>query len=61
MNVIAYEYKGYGITKGSPSAKSVKKDMVIVYRFLREILGIPACNIVLFGRSIGMFVTSFSR
>jgi len=53
VNVIAYEYKGYGVARGNPNPKNVKNDITIVFQFLTTILNVPPKNIILFGRSIG--------
>eukprot|EP01130_Rhizamoeba_saxonica_P012414 TRINITY_DN5233_c0_g1_i1.p1 TRINITY_DN5233_c0_g1~~TRINITY_DN5233_c0_g1_i1.p1 ORF type:complete len:299 (-),score=48.71 TRINITY_DN5233_c0_g1_i1:46-942(-) len=53
MNVIAYEYQGYGIANGSPSGNTCKSDIRAVYEFLTEQLQVDGENIVIFGRSIG--------
>uniref|UniRef100_A0A6B2LFS1 Serine aminopeptidase S33 domain-containing protein n=1 Tax=Arcella intermedia TaxID=1963864 RepID=A0A6B2LFS1_9EUKA len=53
VNVIGYEYPGYGIAKGSASASNIKKDIKYVYQFVSQVLNFPPENIVFFGRSIG--------
>lgn len=53
LNVIAYEYPGYGVYPGKPTASGVRKDIKYVYRFLTEFLKVPPNNIIIFGRSIG--------
>jgi len=53
VNVIAYEYPGYGIAKGSASPSTIKKDIKIVYNFAINILKAEPQNIIFFGRSIG--------
>jgi fermentation-respiration switch protein FrsA (DUF1100 family) len=53
INVIAYEYAGYGIRLGKASSENVKEDVMNVYNFLVHTLMVPPRNIVIFGRSIG--------
>jgi hypothetical protein len=49
VNVIAYEYEGYGIHTGSPSASGANRDIRVVYDFLKNELEVPSRNIVVFG------------
>eukprot|EP01126_Amoeba_proteus_P008318 TRINITY_DN1306_c0_g1_i13.p1 TRINITY_DN1306_c0_g1~~TRINITY_DN1306_c0_g1_i13.p1 ORF type:complete len:186 (+),score=22.75 TRINITY_DN1306_c0_g1_i13:321-878(+) len=53
LNVIAYEYKGYGIASGSTTAHKCKNDEKCVLDFLCIVLKVDLKNIILFGRSIG--------
>eukprot|EP01103_Thecamoeba_quadrilineata_P012985 TRINITY_DN3477_c0_g1_i1.p1 TRINITY_DN3477_c0_g1~~TRINITY_DN3477_c0_g1_i1.p1 ORF type:complete len:268 (-),score=22.84 TRINITY_DN3477_c0_g1_i1:174-977(-) len=59
VNVIGYEYPGYGIFPGEPSASSVKKISKLVFYFVHHNLRVPSQNIVLFGRSIGSGPASY--
>ena len=52
INVLAVEYPGYGIYKGSPSAERVIQDSIKVYDFMLD-LGFKKQNILILGRSIG--------
>jgi len=53
VNVLAWEYKGYGLSSGIPSVDAIKSDATSVLDFCTYFLKIPRQNIVLFGRSIG--------
>jgi len=53
VNVLAYDYEGFGKANGFPSEKSCYEDIVAAYRFLVEVLGTPSEQIVLYGRSLG--------
>jgi len=53
VNVIAYEYQGYGVARGKPTPENVKYDICTIYQFLTIVLNVPSKNIILFGRSIG--------
>ena len=50
--ILAVEYPGYGIYKGSPSAERINQDAVKVYEYIVE-LGFKKNNILVLGRSIG--------
>lgn len=51
--VFAYDYRGYGLSTGTPSVKGACVDILTAYRYLRDNLGVPARQIVLYGRSVG--------
>lgn len=52
--VIAYDYRGYGLsTGGPPTAKKASEDVRAVYRYAVEELGIPPERLVALGRSVG--------
>lgn len=53
VNVFAYEYTGYGQSTGSPSEKNFQADIEAAFVYVRDTLGIPWQEIVLFGRSVG--------
>ena len=50
--IMAIEYPGYGIYKGSPSAEKIIEDAVKVYDYVIDI-GFKKKNILVLGRSIG--------
>jgi len=53
VNILAYDYEGYGKTAGLPSEQSCYEDIDAAYSFLTETLRTPSENIVLYGRSLG--------
>ena len=53
VNIMCYDYTGYGYATGSCSEEMCYRNIESAYSYLRNILGIPACQIVLFGRSLG--------
>lgn len=53
VNVLAYDYQGYGRAGGSCSERACYEDIDAAYRFLTTQLQIPSANIVLYGRSLG--------
>lgn len=54
VNVFAYEYTGYGMSTGSATLEPyVYADIEAAFKYLRDIMGVPWSQIVLYGRSIG--------
>ena len=53
VNVLAYDYEGYGRATGSPSEDSCYDDVDAAYSFLIECLHQQPQNIVVYGRSLG--------
>lgn len=53
VNIMAYDYTGYGYSTGSPSEEMCYRNIEAAYGYLRQTLQIPASQIVLFGRSLG--------
>lgn len=53
VNVLAYDYEGYGKATGIPNEQSCYEDIDAAYNFLTEVLHFSAENIVLYGRSLG--------
>jgi len=52
LNVLIFDYRGYGESPGSPSAEGVNQDTLAVYDYLVS-QGISGKNIIPYGRSIG--------
>ncbi len=53
LNVVAYDYRGYGKSQGSASVANVYDDIDAVYRYLTEEIKVPPDRILLYGRSVG--------
>lgn len=54
VNIFAYDYTGYGMSTGaSPQEPYVYADIEAAFKYLRDIMGVPWTQIVLYGRSIG--------
>ncbi len=51
--VFAYDYHGYGTSKGTPSEQNVYQDINAAYNYLHQKLGISANQIIIYGRSVG--------
>lgn len=53
VNVLLFEFPGYGACIGTPSEESINSNMRHVYEFIRDVLKWPNDRIILFGQSIG--------
>lgn len=47
------EYRGYGASDGTPSARGIECDAEAAVRYLREVRGTPSSELVVIGRSLG--------
>jgi hypothetical protein len=52
-DVLLAEYRGYGGSAGSPSARGVERDAEAAIRYLREVRHVPARELVVHGQSLG--------
>lgn len=53
VNVLAYDYEGYGKSEGIPSEQACYENIDAAYAFLTQTMHIPSEQIVLYGRSLG--------
>jgi len=53
MDVLIYDYGGYGLSSGRPSEKRCFADVRAMWDYLTKQRGIDPARIVLFGRSLG--------
>lgn len=51
--VIAWDYRGYGMSAGPMSASQTTQDILTVYDYAVNMLNIPSEQIIAFGRSLG--------
>jgi len=58
LSVLIVDYRGYGQSTGITSEKGIYRDALAAWRYLTEDRGIPANNIVVFGRSLGASAAS---
>ncbi len=56
-SVLAYDYRGYGTSSGTPSEENAYRDVDAAYNYLVNNLGVPASRIIALGRSLGGAVT----
>jgi uncharacterized protein len=55
-NVFAFDYRGFGRNRGTPSEAGLYEDALTAYRHLRDQLAVPPDRIILAGRSLGSAV-----
>lgn len=53
VNVLIFDYRGYGRSEGKPSEKGTYEDAETAWRYLTETRGESPDRIVIFGRSLG--------
>ena len=53
FSVLAYDYRGYGTSEGTPSEEKVYRDIDAAYNYLTGKMKISPEKIVLYGRSLG--------
>ncbi len=51
--ILAYDYRGYGLSPGKPSEQNTYEDIEAAYRYLTETQGVPPDKILIQGRSLG--------
>lgn len=56
VHVLLLDYRGYGLSEGSPSEAGVYRDARAGLAHLRDVRGLPEERIVVFGRSLGAAV-----
>lgn len=59
VDVVMFDYRGYGRSGGEPGVEALKKDALHMYGWTRETLGVPAERLVLHGHSLGTFVATY--
>lgn len=53
VNTLAFDWRGFGTSSGTPTEEGLYRDATAAYRFLRDSLHVPADHIVIFGHSLG--------
>lgn len=53
LNLMAFDYRGFGASDGTPSEAGLYADAQASYEYLRTVLNVPANRIVIFGHSLG--------
>jgi uncharacterized protein len=56
LNLLAFDYRGYGESGGAPSEAGLYRDADAAWRYLTDTLRVPPDRIVLFGHSLGSAV-----
>jgi len=57
VNIWCYDYMGYGLSTGKPTAKNVMSDIETVYKYMTTTGGISPSTIILYGQSLGSGTT----
>ncbi len=52
-SIIAWDYRGYGVSTGRPSEENVFADSRLIYRYLLDDKGFKAGDVILYGYSLG--------
>jgi len=53
VNTLAFDWRGFGTSTGTPSEAGLYRDATAAYRYLRDSLQVPADRIIIFGHSLG--------
>lgn len=59
VNLIMWEYRGYGQSEGEPTVEATKRDGLAVYDWAVSAHGISPEKLLLHGHSLGTFVASY--
>ena len=58
LQVLIFDYRGYGRSEGAASEKGSYRDVDAAWRYLVDVRGLPEDRIILFGRSLGAAVAA---
>ena len=58
VNLLVFNYRGYGKNNGRPSIRGFKKDGLAAYDYLIENLDLASGEIILHGHSLGTFIAT---
>ncbi|KAL9038757.1 MAG: hypothetical protein Q9180_002939, partial [Flavoplaca navasiana] len=53
IHVLTFDYRGFGLSQGSPSEKGLIMDAISVVEWAMNTAGVPPSRIMIFGQSIG--------
>ncbi len=59
VNLMVFDYRGYGENPGKPSLNGLKSDGLAAYDFLLNKAGLSANQIILHGHSLGTFIATY--
>ena len=59
VNLVMWDYRGYGVSDGAPSVPAFKSDALTVYRYTVDSLGVSPHRLLLHGHSLGTFLASY--
>jgi len=58
LNILAFDYRGFGESAGAPDEDGVYEDALASFRYLTDSLRVPASQVVIFGHSLGSGVAT---
>ena len=53
LNVLVFDYRGYGRSEGSPDEEGTYADAEAAWHYLTDTMGVPPAKILVVGRSLG--------
>lgn len=53
VNILAFDWRGFGASGGTPSEEGLYRDATAAYEYLRREQRVPAESVVIFGHSLG--------
>ena len=59
LDVLIFDYRGYGSSTGRPSEAGTYRDALAAWHYLAAERGVPAARLVVFGRSLGGAVAAW--
>ncbi|MGC9312473.1 MAG: alpha/beta hydrolase [Sediminispirochaetaceae bacterium] len=58
VDLMVFNFRGYGTNPGSPTVEGVKADVEGAYRYLTEQRGVPPAELILHGHSLGSILAA---
>ena len=58
-NILSFNYRGYGLSQGTPNEQSILYDSLVIYDYIKNRKDIPSNEIFIMGRSLGTGVAVF--
>ncbi len=58
VNILLFDYRGYGLSTGTPTVDGIMTDSDAVFQFAIDSLGVDSDRIIFHGHSMGSFVAS---
>jgi pimeloyl-ACP methyl ester carboxylesterase len=58
LNILAFDYRGFGASDGTPDEEGLYQDALASWRYLTDSLGVPPSQVVIFGHSLGSGVAT---
>lgn len=59
VNLLVFNYRGYGINPGNPSVEGLKRDGLAIYDYLINEKNIDPQRLILHGHSMGSFIATY--